>query len=71
MVNKLDQTDGIRDQIKEALTCKARDIGLDSYLVCLEKSSVALRCGHRFAFGFDHLCASQERIKLARGRESR
>jgi hypothetical protein len=53
----------------EPFQCKAQDIGLPDYLVCLEKTSNALMCAHRFGFGFDHLCASPERIEQMRSRK--
>ncbi len=57
-----------REKQKGSLTCRAKDIGLTDYLVCLENSKEGMMCAHRFAFGFDHLCASPERIEQMRGK---
>ena len=61
----LDET---REKLEEYLTCRAKDIGLADYLVCLENSHEGVMCAHRFVFGFDHLCASPERIEQIRKR---
>jgi hypothetical protein len=61
------QLDEIMEKQEGSLTCKAKDIGLDDYLVCLENSTEGMMCAHRFAFGFDYLCASPERIEKMRG----
>jgi hypothetical protein len=50
------------------LTCKAKDIGMSRYLVCLGKSKEEVTCEHRFIYGFDHLCCNPVRMEQERGR---
>jgi len=69
MVGKEKYLDGTRDKQEGSLNCRANDIGLTNFLVCLENNKEGMICAHRFAFGFDHLCASPERIEQMRKRE--
>jgi hypothetical protein len=47
--------------------CNARDIGLDSYLVCLEKHP--LDCLFSMSFGSAHLCKCPLRVYIAQNLE--
>jgi hypothetical protein len=44
--------------------CKARDFGLDSYLVCLEENPAS--CPFALSFVFRHLCECPVRILIAK-----
>jgi hypothetical protein len=44
--------------------CRARDIGIESFLECLEKNPKA--CTFSFAFGLIHLCQCPLRIYIAK-----
>jgi hypothetical protein len=45
-------------------TCKARDIGLDSYVECLEKD--AFRCPFSVSYGYFYYCIFLARIHAAK-----
>jgi hypothetical protein len=47
-----------------AKLCRARDIGIESFLECLEKDPEA--CTFSFAFGLIHLCQCPLRIYIAK-----
>jgi hypothetical protein len=66
MVEKVKYPGRTLDKQEGYLICKAKDIGLTDYLVCLESSKEGVMCEHRFAFGFDHLCANSVRIEQVR-----
>ncbi len=66
MVEKVKYLGRTLDKQEGYLICKAKDIGLTDYLVCLESSKEGVMCEHRFAFGFDHLCASSVRMEQVR-----
>ena len=68
MVAKEQHLEEIRGKQEGSLNCRAKDIGMAKYVVCLESSMEGRACEHRFAFGFDHLCASPERIEQMRKR---
>ncbi len=44
--------------------CRSRDIGLDSYLECLEEEP--RRCTFAFAFGHTYFCKCPLRVYLAK-----
>jgi hypothetical protein len=44
--------------------CKARDFGIESYLVCLEENPS--ECPFAFAFGFNHMCQCPLRVYIAK-----
>ena len=44
--------------------CKATDIGIDSYLKCLEETHSV--CSFKFFFGDGHLCQCPLRVYLSR-----
>ena len=44
--------------------CKARDIGLDEYLECMEV--YPKKCPFSFAFGHSHLCQCPLRLYIAK-----
>jgi hypothetical protein len=44
--------------------CKARDIGLDEYLECMEV--YPQKCPFSFSFGYSHLCQCPLRVYIAR-----
>ena len=72
MRSKEQHLDEISGKKEGSFTCRAEDIGLTDFLVCLENSKEGIMCAHRFAFGFDHLCASPERIEqMRKGKEGR
>ncbi len=69
MVVKEQHSDEIREKQEGSLNCRAKDIGMAKYVVCLENSMEGRACAHRFAFGFDHLCSSPERIEQMKSRK--
>jgi hypothetical protein len=44
--------------------CRARDIGIESYLECLEKAPKL--CAFSFSFGLFHLCQCPLRIYISK-----
>jgi hypothetical protein len=44
--------------------CRAKDIGVESFLECLEKNP--LSCQFSFAFGLMHLCKCPLRVYLSK-----
>jgi hypothetical protein len=46
------------------VSCKARDVGLDSYVKCLEKDSNS--CPFSFSYGRSYYCTSPARIYIAK-----
>jgi hypothetical protein len=44
--------------------CKAKDIGLDTYLECME--AYPQTCPFSVAFGYSHLCQSPLRVYIAK-----
>ena len=42
--------------------CKAEDIGLESFLKCLEENP--LECTFAFSFGYSHLCKCPLRVYI-------
>lgn len=48
-------------------TCKAKDIGLDSYVECLEKDSV--KCPFSVSYAYSFYCKCFARVNLAKAIE--
>ena len=44
--------------------CKAKDIGMESFLVCLEKNPQ--KCKFSFAFGFKYFCKCPLRVFISK-----
>ena len=44
--------------------CKAKDVGLDSYLKCLESNPS--NCNFAFSYGYKHFCQCPLRVFLAK-----
>jgi hypothetical protein len=44
--------------------CKVKDIGLESFLECLEENP--LECTFAFSFGYSHLCKCPLRVYIAK-----
>jgi hypothetical protein len=44
--------------------CKAKDVGLDGYLECLEKN--ARECPFALPFGYGHFCECPLRVYIAK-----
>ena len=45
-------------------TCEAQDVGLDSYIECLEKDSC--RCPFSMSYADSHYCTSPARVYIAK-----
>jgi hypothetical protein len=45
-------------------TCKAKDVGLDSYIECLEKDSC--RCPFSLSYGRSYYCSCPARVHIAK-----
>ncbi|UCD88215.1 MAG: hypothetical protein JSV01_10895 [Desulfobacterales bacterium] len=46
------------------VTCKAQDIGLQSYVKCLEKDPYS--CSFSVSFGYSHYCKCPVRVHIAK-----
>jgi hypothetical protein len=44
--------------------CKAQDIGMESFLVCLDKNPP--KCNFSFSFGFKYFCKCPLRVFIAK-----
>lgn len=49
-------------------SCKARDVGLDSFAECLEKD--AYRCPFSVSYARTHYCISPARVNVAQGKKA-
>jgi hypothetical protein len=45
-------------------TCKAKDVGLDEYVVCLERD--ACRCPYSLSYGHSYYCTCPARVHLVK-----
>ena len=44
--------------------CKAKDVGLETFVKCLEENPVL--CNHSLAYGHGHFCKSPARVYMAK-----
>jgi hypothetical protein len=74
----MDDTDNVLDGLKLLIeckryepgfgfSCKAKDVGLDSFAECLEKDSY--RCPFSVAYARTRYCISPARVYIAKGNE--
>ncbi|MEW6584015.1 MAG: hypothetical protein AB1442_00215 [Nitrospirota bacterium] len=56
-------TEAVSETLESASPCKARDIGLDSFLLCLEENP--RMCKFSLAFGGRYFCKCKSRVRSA------